>query len=546
MVAAVLLGLSLFGLATNAAETRVFVKAGKAVDARVMGNGWKETSGALVGSGVGQFVKAGQALGPGDFRIKARLSLDALEHTAASFFIGDNHFGLDGSGGRLFVQGPLFGPETRFVGKALDFVKPGEPFTLEVRREGSELAFLIEGKEALRQQAETGTLADVGLRPWRSTMRVTSFEATGTFIETPPAQAVFSGGQDGYHTYRIPSLLVTPRATLLALCEGRKEGRGDAGNIDLLLRRSTDQGRTWGEIQVVWDEMGNTCGNPCPVVDQETGAIWLLMTWNRGDDREPQIINQTGKDTRRVFVTSSRDDGRTWAKPSEITADVKKPDWTWYATGPGAGIQVEHGPHRGRLVIPCDHIEAGSKHYYSHIIYSDDHGQSWHLGGRTPQHQVNECEVVELTGGRLMLNMRNYDRSQLTRQIAFSDDGGMTWHDQQHADALIEPICQASIRRHSWPHDGKPGLILFSNPSSRSRENVTLKGSLDDGRTWPHAQVLHAGPSAYSCLAVLPDGSVACLYERGQGNAYETISFTRLTPDWVPGQGKSKDGTKAE
>ena len=163
---------------------------------------------------------------------------------------------------------------------------------------------------------------------------------------------------------------------------------------------------------MIWDDAANTCGNPCAVVDRNTGVISLLVTWNRGDDREPQIIDQTSNDTRRVFVTQSTDDGRTWAPPREITGEVKQSNWTWYATGPGGGIQIENGLHKGRLLVPCDHIEARTKHYYSHIIYSDDHGESWKLGGRTPAHQVNECEVVELAGGRLMLNMRNYDRAE--------------------------------------------------------------------------------------------------------------------------------------
>ena len=180
--------------------------------------------------------------------------------------------------------------------------------------------------------------------------------------------------RDGYHTYRIPALAVTPKGTLLAFCEGRKHGGGDAGDIDLLVKRSTAQGRTWSAQQVVWDDAGNTCGNPSPVVDRKTGTIWLLLTWNRGDDREAQIIGLQSKDTRRVFVTSSSDDGLTWAKPREITEAVKRTNWTWYATGPGGGLQMERGPCAGRLVVPCDHIEAGTRQYYSHIIYSDDGG----------------------------------------------------------------------------------------------------------------------------------------------------------------------------
>ncbi len=219
------------------------------------------------------------------------------------------------------------------------------------------------------------------------------------------------------------------------------------------------------------------------------------MTWNRGDDHERQIIAQTSKDTRRVFVTCSTDDGLTWKDPQEITGDVKQNDWTWYATGPGSGIQIGHGSHKGRLVIPCDHIEAGTKHYYSHIIYSEDHGNSWRLGGTTPRHQVNECEVVELSDGQLMLNMRNYDRTKKNRQVAISDDGGMTWKDQRFDVTLIEPICQAAIERASWAGGGSRSQLLFSNPASRDgRVNMTVRISFDEGLTWPASPSFMLGP----------------------------------------------------
>jgi len=337
---------------------------------------------------------------------------------------------------------------------------------------------------------------------------------------------IWQSDTDGYHTYRIPAMAITLKGTVLAFCEGRKHGTGDTGDIDMLVKRSTDGGNAWSSQQVIWDDDGNTCGNPCPVVERETGTVWLMMTWNRGDDHERHIIDQQSRDTRRVFITSSTDDGVTWSTPREITAGVKQPDWTWYATGPGAGIQIERGPYKGRLVVPCDHIEADTKHYYSHIVYSDDRGRTWRLGGSTPQHNVNECGVVELTCGRLMLNMRNYDVSNRCRQTAVSDDGGLTWKDQKFDAHLVEPICQASIRRYSWPGDERKNIILFSNPASATdRVNMTVRASFDEARTWAADKQLHIGPSAYSDLAVLPDGRIACLYECGDKRPYETITL---------------------
>lgn len=344
---------------------------------------------------------------------------------------------------------------------------------------------------------------------------------------------VFISGQNGYHTYRIPSLVVTARGTLLAFAEGRKGGRGDAGDIDLLCRRSPDQGRTWNATQTLWDDGPHTCGNPCAVLDRETGTLWLLMTWNRGDDPESKIIAQESHDTRRVFVAYSTDDGLTWSEPREITAEVKAPDWTWYATGPGAGIQMERGPHRGRLVIPCDHIEAGTRHYYSHVIFSDDHGHTWQRGGSTPRHQVNECEVAERSDGSLLLNMRNYDRRQQTRQQAVSSDGGFTWTEQHHVPELIEPICQASLRRYRWPDANQRSVLLFTNPASAQRERLTVRASFDEGRTWPVSRLLDPRPSAYSCLAVLPDQTVGLLYETGNASPYESLVFARFPLEWL-------------
>jgi sialidase-1 len=354
---------------------------------------------------------------------------------------------------------------------------------------------------------------------------------------------VFVAGQGGYHTYRIPALMVARNETVLAFCEGRKNNSSDTGDVDLLLRRSADGGRTWSEPQVVWDDGPNTCGNPCPVLDQQTGTIWLLLTHNPGDTDERQIRDRKPGATRTVWLSRSEDHGQTWRAPANIGVSTKDPSWGWYATGPGVGIQIERGRHRGRLVIPCDHsfYGAGDKEdgefagHGSHIIYSDDHGQSWRLGG-TVRPQMNESQVVELAEeqGGLLINMRTTTKTNRRGQ-AFSRDGGLTWTAPEPAPELVEPRCQASLLRYNWPSGNEPGRILFSNPASTRRKSLTVRVSCDDGKTWPVSRVLHEGPSAYSCLTVLPDKAIGCLYECGRTNAYEKISFARFPLGWLEG-----------
>lgn len=328
------------------------------------------------------------------------------------------------------------------------------------------------------------------------------------------------------------------KGTLLAFCEGRKSGRGDAGNIDLLLKRSSDDGRSWSGEVVLWDDNGHTCGNPCPVVDETTGTIWLLLTHNLGTDHEADIIRKESESTRTVWVCHSDDDGLTWSPPSEITGTTKDPNWGWYATGPGVGIQIKHGPHKGRLVIPCDHSfdypegkrYGGGYEFRSHSIHSDDHGRTWELGGAVGP-GTNECQVVEIAqgSGHLLMNMRSYfDRKRRTHSI--STDGGATWSVPQDVEQLIEPVCQGSIIRHRWKSEEKPGVLLFSNPASaKGRVKLTLRASFDDGRTWPVSHLLHAGPAAYSCLVSLPNNEIGCLYEAGEKHPYESIVFDRLS-----------------
>lgn len=337
------------------------------------------------------------------------------------------------------------------------------------------------------------------------------------------APDIFVSGEEGYKTFRIPAIVKSKAGTLLAFCEGRN-GSGDTGNIDLILRRSTDGGKTWSKIKVIWDDGNNTCGNPSPVVDPETGRIHLLMTWNyETDGTSAGDFNTAGKtkDTRRVYYCHSDDDGETWTKPEEITSSAKKENWGWYATGPCHAIIKQKEPCKGRIVVPCDcHVIGGSG--YSHIIYSADGGQTWHIGGTVAG--GNESTVAELSDGRLILNMR---ASGGYRKVAYSSDGGATFTSVASDMQLPDPTCQGAIL------DGEANgvhTLFFSNAASTSsRTNMTLRKSVDDGKKWSSGYQVWDGNSAYSDIVMLDDKHIGVLFEKGTSKNYEKITFENIS-----------------
>ena len=355
-------------------------------------------------------------------------------------------------------------------------------------------------------------------------------------MDTPETLDLWIAGTGGYHTCRIPALEVTAFGAVLAFCEGRRDGSGDTGQIDLLLRRSDDGGRTWGPSRVIVTRPDMTCGNPAPVLDRHTGTIWLPFCMNRADGDEALI--RRGLAPRTVWVTRSDDDGETWADPVEITADVKRPGWTWYATGPCHAIQLRSG----RLVVPCDFrsldAETGVEARHAHVITSDDHGATWQVGGIVDIEGGNESVAVELADGRVYLNCRDQARRG-RRIVATSDDGGTTFGPARFEDALIEPTCQASvITMPAWA-SRHAGAIVFANPASAARDTLTLRLGSPDATSWTAGRVLEAGRAAYCDLAVVRDGSVGdavvlCLYETGEATPYETLRLARVPVGWLP------------
>ena len=338
---------------------------------------------------------------------------------------------------------------------------------------------------------------------------------------------LFESKQGDYDTYRIPALAITTKGTLLAFCEGRKDGPSDAGNIDLLMRRSLDGGQTWEPVRVIVDDGRNTCGNPCPIVDRRTGAIVLLITKNNGSDIEGRIMRGEAA-PRTVWAMTSRDEGLTWSEPTDISAQVRNPATRWYATGPCHGIQMAGG----RLVAPCDHStgpDAADMH--SHVIFSDDGGLQWQLGGAL-EGRTDESAVLELEDGSLYLNARNTHGTH-RRAYALSRDRGATWSSPSEDEALVEPVCQGSVLRLSTEKAQGKSRVLFSNPASTRRENLTVRLSYDECKTWPVSRTLWTGPAAYSDLVVTADGTIGCLFECGEKTPYETISLALFPLEWL-------------
>jgi len=346
-------------------------------------------------------------------------------------------------------------------------------------------------------------------------------------------QEVFWRTGDGaYSGCRIPSVIVSSKGTVLAFAEGRNDG-GDSGDIDLLLKRSTDNGQTWGDVIMVWNDKQNTCGNPCPVVDEETGRIWLWMTWNYGKDNEGKIVFKKSEYPRSPYLCYSDDDGLTWSKPVDMSMDCKDPSWGWYATGPGFGIQVKNGKYKGRLIIPANHsyddpngkVGNGPYGYGAHVLISDDHGKTWRKS-EPIRPGCNESQVTELSDGTLEMNMRSYNGKNC-RAVSYSRDGGENWSPVTNDYQLVESVCQASILNYG-NYKGK-AYHLFSNPAVPvGRTHMTIRISDDDCQTWAISKLLYAGPSAYSCLVHLPNGNIGVLFETGEKNAYEKLNFISI------------------
>lgn len=351
---------------------------------------------------------------------------------------------------------------------------------------------------------------------------------------------VFVPKVDGYKSIRIPAVVVTPKGTTLAFAEGRAADADQAKN-KIILKRSTDGGKTWGKIAMIAEDGDKALNNPCAVVERASGLVLLMYQSypaNVGERSGKIVPGYDGEFVVRNWLITSSDDGQTWSKPRDLTKETKREKLvTTVAGGPGIGIQLQRGKHAGRLLFPFNEGPFGVWNIYA--VYSDDQGKTWHMGEVAPgalvdaakgkSSLVNEAQFVELADGSIRFNVRRW-AGKAVRKTSLSSDGGNTWSKIEDVPDLVDPGCMASIFRYTEPSPSGKSYLLYSGPQSTKRANGTVALSADDGKTWPVKRVLCSDAFAYSCLTALPDGTLGCLYE-AEGTS--KVVFARFTLAWL-------------
>ncbi|MEO5591356.1 MAG: sialidase family protein [Chitinophagaceae bacterium] len=358
---------------------------------------------------------------------------------------------------------------------------------------------------------------------------------------------VFESGTAGHKSYRIPAIISLPGGKLFAFCEGRVNGGGDFGDINIVMKTSDDKGQTWSALRTIVDADSLQAGNPAPVVDltdplYPSGRIFLF--YNTGNNHEGEV--RKGNGLREVWYKTSADRGLTWSNATNITLQVHRPrqprvnaaynfaeDWRSYANTPGHAMQFNNGNYKGRIFVAANH-SAGEpqKHftdYTAHGFYTDDHGKTFTLSENVPVPGGNENMAVALSGNRLMLNFRNQKGDIKSRIVAVSSNGGGSWDTAWFDKNLPDPVCQGSILQVG-SNKGK-NIIAFCNAADTvRRDHLTLRISFNEGKTWKEnylidkATIGYAGDyTAYSDIIAVSKNEIGVLYER---NNYKQIVFT--------------------
>lgn len=389
-------------------------------------------------------------------------------------------------------------------------------------------------------------------------------DSTALAVSQKTGMALRQGGDDNVHTYRIPGLTTTNDGTLLAVYDVRREsGRDLQGNMDIGLSRSVDGGQNWEPMRIVMDmktwgglpEKFNGVSDASILVDTTNNDIYIAGLWMHGvinaegewikdlkeNDWNHQWRNkgsQPGigvRQTSQFLIIKSSDDGKTWSSPINLTAMCKDPKWWLWAPAPGHGITLKDGT----LVFPTQGRDENGLPF-SNITFSKDGGKTWKTSKKAYTN-TTESMAVELSDGGIMLNMRdnrngNEKGEKNGRAIAVTYDLGETWreHITSH-NALVEPVCMASIHRHEYKDQRgiQKSVLLFSNPNSKyGRHEQTIKVSFDDGLTWPEKYWIELDVEegfGYSCLTSLDEKTIGILYEGSQAQmTFQKISLKEI------------------
>ncbi|MGO1649611.1 MAG: sialidase family protein [Sphingobacterium sp.] len=370
--------------------------------------------------------------------------------------------------------------------------------------------------------------------------------ATCIFTASSQETTVFRSGDDGYASYRIPAIVQDKKGNLIAFAEGRVDHAGDFGNVDIVYKISQDQGRTWGALQIAVDYDNLQAGNVAPVVDildpeHPEGRIFLF--YNTGNNHEGEV--RKGNGLREIWYISSVDGGNSWDDPVNITSQVHRPkqpgednsynfqeDWRTYANTPGHAFQFVSGVNEGRLYIAANH-SAGDPHpqgqdWIAHAYYSDDHGKTFQLSENVPYPGTNESSAAQIGENQVYMSSRNQGPDPKLRIISISRDGGHSWASAQPDANLPDPTNQGAVL--SWKKGNKFILAHVNAADPAHRDNLTLRLSDNQGKTWYHRKVIAKSPagyegdySAYSDIVLVNKNTVGILYEKDN---YKEIVYT--------------------
>ncbi len=315
--------------------------------------------------------------------------------------------------------------------------------------------------------------------------------------------------------YRIPAIITTSDGTIIAAIDERVESCNDLRDnkdINIVIRRSEDNGQTWSAIETVVDyPLGESASDPSMILDEDTDDLFLFYNY----------MNLEASPNKYLFrMIKSNDHGKTWSEPLDITSQISPENATndFQFITSGKGIQTRSG----KLLHTLVNLDKGL-----FVFGSDDHGKNWYLIN-TPITPGDESKILELADGSWMINSR-VNKSGL-RYVHTSTDEGLSW--KTRADStLIDPACNASIIRYGLAKNDGENCLLFSNPhSADKRENLTVKISYDEGTSWKNGKSINPKMSAYSTLCKLRDGKIGIFYE---AEDYQKNVFASFTLDWL-------------